>query len=142
MAGEGQTSPTAVARPTESSSTSGAEPRIVRNQGLRTTGSAGSREGQAAGEGEAHPRYYEHHRQFGHYRHHNLRPSPGEIDQGYGAEHQRHKEQVARGEDAELGPTRWNEKTQEDDKRRKAYAAEQESLLLGRTHSTSRIPWA
>src|ERR687894_1493302 len=46
MAGEGQTSPTAVARPTESSRTSGADPSIVRNQGLRATGSAGSREGR------------------------------------------------------------------------------------------------
>src|SRR5215204_653830 len=41
-AGDGQTSPTAVARPTESSRTRGAEPSITRNQGLRATGSAGS----------------------------------------------------------------------------------------------------
>src|ERR671911_715367 len=41
-AGDGQTSPTAVARPTESSKMSGADPSIVRNQGLRATGSAGS----------------------------------------------------------------------------------------------------
>src|SRR5918995_357268 len=41
-AGDGQTSPTTVARPTERSRTSGADPSIVRNQGLRATGSAGS----------------------------------------------------------------------------------------------------
>src|SRR5215204_2414732 len=41
-AGDGQTSPTAVARPTESSRMRGADPSIARNQGLRATGSAGS----------------------------------------------------------------------------------------------------
>jgi hypothetical protein len=41
-AGDGQRSPPAVARPTESSRTSGADPSIARSQGLRVTGSAGS----------------------------------------------------------------------------------------------------
>src|SRR5215217_1414969 len=40
-AGDGQRSPTAVARPTERSRTSGADPSIARNHGLRATGSAG-----------------------------------------------------------------------------------------------------
>src|SRR5215211_4247450 len=41
MAGDGQMSPTAVARPTQSSRTSGGDPSTARNQGLRATGSAG-----------------------------------------------------------------------------------------------------
>src|SRR5215207_2701796 len=57
-------------------------------------------------------------------------------------EHQRHKEQVARGEDAELRTFRRKEKTQEEDERHEAYTAKHESLVLGRTHSTSYIPWA
>src|ERR687898_325190 len=40
-AGDGQTRPTAVARPTESNRRSGADTSMGRNQGLRATGSAG-----------------------------------------------------------------------------------------------------
>src|SRR5215211_2011079 len=39
-AGDGQTSPTTVAKPTESSRTIGADPSIARNQVLRTTGNS------------------------------------------------------------------------------------------------------
>src|SRR5215217_882035 len=48
-AGDGQTSPTTVARPTETTRTSGADTSSVRNHGLRATGSAGrvpSRDGR------------------------------------------------------------------------------------------------
>jgi hypothetical protein len=96
--------------------------------------------GQATGQGETYPRYYEHHRQLRHNRHHDLRTPAGEVEECYGAEHQRHKEQVARSEDAELGPSRWEEKTQEEDERHEAYTAKHESLVLGRTHNTSYIP--
>jgi hypothetical protein len=97
---------------------------------------------QAAGQGQAYPRYYEHYRQFRHNRHHNLRTPAGEVEQGYGAERQRHKEQVARSEDTELGTSRGQEKTQKDDERHEAYTAKHESLVLGCTHSTSCISWA
>src|SRR5215211_4873359 len=89
--------------------------------------------------GEAYPRYDEHDGQFRHNCYHDLRATAGEVDQGYGTEHKRHKEQVARRKDAEFGPSRWKKKTQKEDERHEAYAAEHKGLVLGRTHSTSYI---
>jgi hypothetical protein len=97
--------------------------------------------GQTAGQGEAHPRYYEYYGQFRHNCHHDLRTPAREVDQGYGAEHQRYEEQIAPCKDAELGPSRWKEKTQEDESH-EACAPEHKSLVLGRTHSTSYMSWA
>ena len=144
-AGDGQRSPPAVARPTESSRTSGADPSIARSQGLRVTGSAGS----WAGGPPAKARHT-----------HATMSTTGNSVITATIISARPPERSTKATAPNISATnsrlhaaktlnlvlldgsRWKEKTQEEDERHEAYTAKHESLVLGRTHSTSYISWA